>query len=292
MIYSMTGYGRYEQEFEEYSASVEVRSVNGRYLDINLRIPDVLSPFEGDLRKTIGEYFERGQISVKISLNGSGEKYSQLAVNMDLLHHYRRLIEDIRQELDLSSAPTLSDFLDLPDLFTFEQNLPDGSFILEHVNTILHKALQDIRRMQEREGQSLQADLTERLQWLKQAVQTIEKRSRKNVQTVKRNLEIRISELLEDTKMDEDRLAQEVAYLVDKVDITEETVRLKSHIDQFKSLLETDGGIGKKLNFLLQEMNREVNTIGAKANNADISHVVVDCKNEIEKLREQVQNVE
>jgi len=292
VLYSMTGYGRYEQEFEEYSASVEVRSVNGRYLDINLRIPDVLSPFEGELRRTISEYFERGQISVKISLNGAEEKYSQLAVNMNLLHHYRRLIEEIRRELNLSNEPTLSDFLDLPDLFTVEQNMPDGSFILEHVNTILRQALRDIRQMQEREGKSLQADLIERLQWLQEAVQTIEKRARENARTVKKNLEMRISELLEDTQIDESRLAQEAAYLVDKVDITEETVRLKSHIDQFRVLLETDGGIGKKLNFLLQEMNREVNTIGAKANNAEISHVVVDCKNEIEKLREQVQNVE
>jgi len=288
----MTGYGRSEKEFRDYTALVEIRSVNSRYLDINLRIPDVLIPFENDLRKLIGEFFDRGQVSVKIILNGIEDKYSYLQVNKELLYHYQRLLQEIRDELQIDSAPTISDYLDLPDLITHEQELPDGEQIREHVDGILQQALEDVQQMRAREGESLQKDLLGRLRWLKEAVESIESKAARNVATVKQNLEARIQDLVTDGTVEPDRLAQEVAYLADKMDITEETVRLKSHIDQFHDLLEADGSIGKKLDFLLQEMNREVNTIGAKANNTGISHIVVDCKNEVEKLREQVQNIE
>lgn len=292
MILSMTGYGRCEKQFDSYVAQVEIRSVNSRYLDINLRIPDILIPYENNLRKIIGEYFDRGQVSVKIVLNGVEDKYSYLRVNRDLLHHYQRLLQQIREELNMDSAPTLSDYLDLPDLITHEQELPEDTEIREHVDEILKRALEDVQQMRGREGQSLQDDIINRLNWLEEAVDSIESKAQQNVQIVKQNLEARINELITDGVVEQERLAQEVAYLADKVDITEETVRLKSHITQFNKLLQSDGSIGKKLNFLLQEMNREVNTIGAKADNADISHMVVDCKNEVEKLREQVQNIE
>lgn len=288
----MTGYGRSEKDFEDYTALVEIRSVNSRYLDINLRIPDVLIPFENNLRKLVGKFFNRGQVSVKIILNGIEDKYSYLQVNKELLHHYQRLLQEIRDELQLDAAPTISDYLELPDLITQEQELPDGEQIRNHVDDILKQALEDVQQMRAREGESLQQDLLSRLNWLKEAVESIESEAAQNVETVKQNLEARIQELVTDGTVEPDRLAQEVAYLADKVDITEETVRLKSHIDQFFDLLQAEGSIGKKLNFLLQEMNREVNTIGAKANNAGISHIVVDCKNEVEKLREQVQNIE
>ncbi len=197
-----------------------------------------------------------------------------------------------KYELEIDSPPVLTELLTLPDLITYEQELPESSVVLGHVNEILRSALADIQQMRIREGEMLEKDLSERLNWLEETVDAIEQESIENAETVKQNLEERIQELLGDTRIDQERLAQEAVYLVDKVDVTEEIVRLKSHIEQFEQLLKSDGGVGKKLNFLLQEMNREVNTIGAKSNNADISHLVVGCKNEIEKLREQVQNIE
>jgi len=292
VVHSMTGYGRHEQEFEKYSATVEIQSVNNRYLDINLRLPEILIPHETELRKTVNEFFERGQVTVKISLNGAGDKYSQLKVNTEMLRNYRRLLDEIKYELEIDSPPVLTELLTLPDLITYEQELPESSVVLKHVDEILRTALEDIQEMRVREGETLKKDLLERLNWLRETVDVIQQKSIENTDIVKQNLEERIQELLGDTRIDEDRLAQEAVYLVDKIDVTEEIVRLKSHIEQFEQLLQNKGGVGKKLNFLLQEMNREVNTIGAKSNNADISHLVVGCKNEIEKLREQVQNIE
>jgi len=292
VVYSMTGYGRNEKEFETYSIAVEVRSVNSRYLDINMRLPDAISMHENDLKKTINGYFERGKVSVKIALNGTEDKLSHLTVNKELLNSYDHLIQEIRQELSLDNKPAISDYLSIPDLIGYEQELPDDSELFANVKDVLSAALLDVQTMREKEGESLRDDMLKRLNWLKDAVETISQEAEGNSQIAKTSLESRIDELLDSVPVDHERLAQEIAYLADKVDITEETVRFASHLKQFRNLLETDGSIGKKLNFLLQEMNREINTMGAKANSATISHTVVDCKNEIEKLREQVQNVE
>ncbi|MCF7805162.1 MAG: YicC family protein [Candidatus Marinimicrobia bacterium] len=292
MVYSMTGYGRNEQEFESYSISVEVRSVNSRYLDTNLRVPDEIAVYENKVKKRIQEYFERGQVSVKVTLNGTEDKLTQLTINKDLLNSYNRLIQDIREELDLDDKPSVSDYLNIPDLISYEQTLPDESEVLENVLSVLNGALEDLQEMRRKEGESLHDDMLNRLNWLEEAMEQIMAESQDNSQLAKESLETRIDELLDSVPVNEDRLAQEIAYIADKVDITEETVRFSSHVKQFKELLDVKGSVGKKLNFLLQEMNREVNTMGAKANNSVISHTVVDCKNEVEKLREQVQNVE
>lgn len=288
----MTGYGRNEKEFDTYSVAVEVRSVNSRYLDIKMRLPDAITLHENDLKKTINQHFERGQVSVKIALNGTEDKLSHLKVNKDFLNNYDRLIKEIRQELSLDKKPAISDYLNIPDLISYEQELPDDSELFGNVQDVLNAALQDVQSMRQKEGESLRGDMLQRLSWLEEAVETIKNEAKENSQIARKNLETRIDELLDSVPVDQDRLAQEIAYQADKVDITEETVRFASHIKQFRNLLGSDGSIGKKLDFLLQEMNREINTMGAKANNAAISHTVVDCKNEIEKLREQVQNVE
>ena len=292
MVYSMTGFGRYEQEFGTYSVMVEVRSVNSRYLDINMRLPDILSGYENALKKSVQHFFNRGQVSVKVALNGASEKLSHLTINKELLQSYDRLIQEIRQELSLTDKPNVSDYLDIPELISYEQQLPEEDELYSNVSSVLGQALEDVQRMRKEEGKSLQEDMIGRLTWLEESMETIQAEAGENSAQVKKALEKRITDLLESVPVDQDRLVQELAYMADKVDITEETVRFASHIKQFRSLLNTDSEIGKKLNFLLQEMNREINTIGAKANNAVISHTVVDCKNEIEKLREQVQNIE
>ena len=288
----MTGYGRSEKEYGEYLISAEIRTVNSRYLDTNFRLPEVLTNHEGELKKLVTEQIERGQVTVKISLNGEEEKWSNLTINRDLLRTYQRLIRDIKQELDLTGSPSISDFLQLPDIITYEQKMPEDSRLLNQTKVVLEEALREVVVMRRNEGESIVDDLSARLETLDQSLDKIETESRESSLQLKETLQERIQGLLDDVPVDEERLAQEIAYVADKIDVTEETVRLRSHIQQFSSLLKAGGSIGKKLNFLLQEMNREINTIGAKSNNSAISHIVVDSKNELEKLREQVQNIE
>lgn len=292
MIHSMTGFGRHELEVSGMNITIEARSVNSRYLDINFRIPEALSEFENDFRKIVQDKFDRGQISIKIALNGAEDKWTNLSVDRELLENYQRLIKEIQSTLSISKSPTMSDYLNLPDLFKYEQELPEDENLLENVIDALDEALIGVQRMRKQEGESLAIDMNSRLTTLENALTQIEKNAADNRQLAKQNLENRIQELLGDMAVDQDKLAQETAYIADKVDITEETVRIRSHIQQFHTLLKNGRSVGKKMNFLLQEMNREVNTMGAKANHAGISHLVVDCKNEIEKLREQVQNIE
>ncbi len=292
MIQSMTGYGRHEGEYDGVTISVEARSVNNRYLDINLRTPDALSGYEGDIRKKVQEYFERGQFSIKITLSGAEDKWAKLSIDKELLQNYHRLISEIQSNLDISQPPTMSDYLNLPDIIKFEQEIPESDDLLKNVIDALSSALVSVREMRQDEGKSLSRDMDERLHFIESALNQIEKKAEDNSRLARKNMEERVQELLGDVSVDQERLAQEIAYIADKIDITEETVRLRSHVQQFYGLLKKDGSVGKKLNFLLQEMNREVNTMGAKANHSEISHTVVDCKNEIEKLREQVQNVE
>ena len=288
----MTGYGRVEEEFDDYVVSAEVRTVNSRYLDINFRLPEVLSRHESVFKKLIQHHVERGQVSVKVSVNGDGQKWSDLSVNRELLQAYHRLFEDIQNELSLNAGPTLSDYLQLNDIIIYEQDIPDDSRLIDRVKQTLEKAIGEVVHMRKSEGESLVEDISDRLGWLEESIDRIEEKAAENSRTMKEVLERRVDDLLDEVPVDRDRLSQEIAYTADKIDITEETVRLRSHVQQFHTLLEKEGSVGKKLNFLLQEMNREVNTIGAKSNNAEISHIVVDSKNEIEKLREQVQNVE
>lgn len=292
MIQSMTGYGRYEGDYDGLIISVEARSVNSRYLDINLRTPDALAGYEGEIRKRVQEFFDRGQFTIKVTLNGTEDKWAKLSIDRTLLENYQRLIADIQQSVESSQPPTMSDYLNLPDIIKYEQEIPESDALLQNVMDALLHALNNIKEMRLDEGESLAKDMNNRLNFIDESIVEIENRSEDNSQIAKTTMEERIQELLDDVSVDQDRLAQEIAYIADKIDITEETVRLRSHVQQFYSLLKKEGSVGKKLNFLLQEMNREVNTMGAKANHAEISHIVVDCKNEIEKLREQVQNVE
>ncbi len=292
MIYSMTGYGRAEQDFEEYSIAVEIRSVNSRYLDINFRTPEILSTQEYELKKVIQEFCTRGQLSVRVNLNSSENRWTKPVVDHSLLSQYQQILQEMQNTLGIDTQPQLSDYLRLPDVVTFEEDLPDTDILFGRVESVLKTALAELQGMRQKEGETLKQDFSARLTWLEEALKTVQKSASENSRTVQDSLRGRIDSLLDEVPVDEDRLAQEVAYLADKVDTTEEIVRFQSHIQQFRNLLNDGDAVGKKLNFLLQEMNREINTIGAKSNSSEISHLVVDVKNELEKLREQVQNIE
>lgn len=292
MIYSMTGYGRAEQDFEEYSIAVEIRSVNSRYLDINFRTPDILSTQEYELKKVVQEFCTRGQLSVRVNLNSPENRWTKPTVDHALLSQYQQILQEMQNTLGIDEQPQLSDYLRLPDVVTFEEDLPDTDVLFARVEGVLKTALNELQGMRQKEGEALKQDFLERLTWLEESLENLQESASENSQTVLESLRSRIDNLLDDVPVDEDRLAQEVAYIADKVDTTEEIVRFQSHIKQFRNLLKDGDSVGKKLNFLLQEMNREINTIGAKSNNSEISHLVVDVKNELEKLREQVQNIE
>jgi len=292
VIYSMTGYGRAEQDFEEYSIAVEIRSVNSRYLDINFRTPDILSTQEYELKKVVQEFCTRGQLSVRVNLNSPENRWTKPTVDHALLSQYQQILQEMQNTLGIDEQPQLSDYLRLPDVVTFEEDLPDTDVLFARVEGVLKTALNELQGMRQKEGEALKQDFLERLTWLEESLENLQESASENSQTVLESLRSRIDNLLDDVPVDEDRLAQEVAYIADKVDTTEEIVRFQSHIKQFRNLLKDGDSVGKKLNFLLQEMNREINTIGAKSNNSEISHLVVDVKNELEKLREQVQNIE
>lgn len=292
MIYSMTGYGRAEQDFEEYSIAVEIRSVNSRYLDINFRTPDILSTQEYELKKVVQEFCTRGQLTVRMKLNSAENRWTKPVVDHSLLSKYQQILQEMQKTLSIDEQPQLSDYLRLPDVVTFEEDLPDTNILFERVETVLKSALTELQEMRQKEGETLKQDFSERIKWLEEVLKKVQDSASENSKTVQDSLRSRIDTLLDDVPVDEDRLAQEVAYIADKVDTTEEIVRFQSHIKQFRNLLSDGDSVGKKLNFLLQEMNREINTIGAKSNNSEISHLVVDVKNELEKLREQVQNIE
>jgi len=292
VIYSMTGYGRAEQDFEEYSIAVEIRSVNSRYLDINFRTPDILSTQEYELKKVVQEFCTRGQLTVRMKLNSAENRWTKPVVDHSLLSKYQQILQEMQKTLSIDEQPQLSDYLRLPDVVTFEEDLPDTNILFERVETVLKSALTELQEMRQKEGETLKQDFSERIKWLEEVLKKVQDSASENSKTVQDSLRSRIDTLLDDVPVDEDRLAQEVAYIADKVDTTEEIVRFQSHIKQFRNLLSDGDSVGKKLNFLLQEMNREINTIGAKSNNSEISHLVVDVKNELEKLREQVQNIE
>jgi len=288
----MTGYGRAEQDFEEYSIAVEIRSVNSRYLDINFRTPDILSTQEYELKKVVQEFCTRGQLSVRVNLNSPENRWTKPTVDHALLSQYQQILQEMQNTLGIDEQPQLSDYLRLPDVVTFEEDLPDTDVLFARVEGVLKTALNELQGMRQKEGEALKQDFLERLTWLEESLENLQESASENSQTVLESLRSRIDNLLDDVPVDEDRLAQEVAYIADKVDTTEEIVRFQSHIKQFRNLLKDGDSVGKKLNFLLQEMNREINTIGAKSNNSEISHLVVDVKNELERLREQVQNIE
>jgi len=292
MIKSMTGYGRVEAICDGRNIVVEAKSVNHRFLEIALRMPAALYPLEMEYKKKIGERFKRGRIDVSIRLEGDGAEQSKVNLNLEVARDYFDVLTRLKNEFNLQEPIGLKTLISFRDIFTPPVETQLSGDFLNSVDKTLQEALSMLVNMRQDEGIALFSDMQMRLQTIGETMGTIRSRAPQVVMEYQRRLSDRIKELSAGFELDVARLAQEVAIMADRCDITEEIVRMQSHIGQFEALLQSDEAEGRKIDFLLQEMNREINTIGSKSNDVEIARQVIEAKSELGKLREQAQNIE
>jgi len=293
MIRSMTGYGRAEILRGGRKITVEIKSLNHRYLEVTVRFPSALSALELDIRRKVGERFVRGRVEVTIRVDGQADaENGNLRVNWPAVLGYRRMLEELREKLALEGPVTLEMIASFRDAFTREDDSDAWAEAGETVAEVVEKAVQAAVEMREREGEILCKDLKERLGLLSGWLEGIAAKGPVLVLEYQKRLAERVRELAGGVITDESRLAQEVAILAEKTDITEEIVRFRGHMDQFLEMLAAGEAVGRKIDFLIQEMNREANTIGSKSGDAEIARQVIEIKTELAKIREQVQNIE
>jgi len=289
---SMTGFGRGESEGNGYSWIVEIKTVNHRFLDQRIQLPRSVTALEDRIRKEISASLDRGRVEAGITLRGELAAGRHFTVNSELVSQYHACLKQIRYEVAAEEAITLADMLTCRELISQEEEGVDLEAAWQTLQPAIRAAIQECDRMREQEGQSLKEELLARLASFEQLIQTIEDSLDEILALRQQELKNRLEKLLGEIDLDPVRLAQEAALMADKADVTEEIVRLKSHIEQFRAFLSLDEPVGRRLDFLLQEFLREVNTLASKISNASIAHLAVEMKNEIEKLREQVQNIE
>ncbi len=292
MIRSMTGYGSAQIEREGHRLSAEIRSVNHRFCEVSIRAPKLVGMFEDQIRQLIQEKFSRGKFNLSVTWAGAGDEGDVLKLNESVTDRYVALLGQLKQRYGLEGGIDVRTLAALPDIFTWEHSALSDEDTWALLKELVERVCESMNGMKGREGQALLKDLEHRLGLIREALDTVVKRAPLRPQEYKERLMLRLQPLLGDVEMDPARLAQELAVYADRLDCTEECVRLSAHIDQFRHLCEGPELAGRKLNFLLQEMNREANTIGSKANDVDIQHAVIVIKEELERLREQVQNVE
>ena len=292
MLKSMTGFGRAEGATSLGKMIVESRSVNHRYCDINIKLPKRLSLFENRIKELLRSQVSRGRIDVSVRLEGVGEEKVQLSVDLDLAEQYYQVLQNLKEKLQLKDDITLALLAGAKDLITAKEESGDIEPYWQEVLPILNQSFKSMDDMKRSEGESLAKDLRQRLERIARQLQVIKQQFPSRVKAAFNRLHDRLRALLEGMETDPQRFQQEVAFLAERTDITEEIVRGESHLAQFGTLMEANEPVGRKMDFLLQEINREVNTVSAKANDAEISQNVVEIKSELEKIREQVQNIE
>ena len=292
MIKSMTGYGRYEIEEQERKVNIEISTVNHRYCDISIRMPKTLMYLEDDMRKCIKQFIARGKVEVSVYITSMSADDVEVVVNEPVCTSYIEALRKIGTKLGLQDNIGMAEVMRLNDAITIQKKQADIEVIGPMIDQALQQALMQLIAMREKEGTILKKDLLDKADKILSLVNELEKLSTQTVQTYKEKLEERIGKLLGEVPVDEMRLAMEVALFADRSAIDEELTRLKSHIVQLKMILEEEISIGRKLDFLMQEMNREANTIASKAGDYTITSYAVELKSEIEKIREQIQNIE
>ena len=292
MVYSMTGYGRGEAVSNGSRFIVEIKSINHRYCDINVRMPRILAVLEEKLRQVIQEKISRGKVDVYISFEEFGELEKKVSVNTELAKAYYRAMTELKHQMNLTDDISVTTFLRIPDVFMPEKNELDEDAVWEVLKWATDMALQELLAMRSREGEKLFADICMKISQIDEKLRVIESRASLVVREYKDKLEQRIKDLLGQNTLDENRLAMEVALFADRCSVDEELVRMKSHLSQTEKICSVNGPIGRKMDFIIQELNREVNTIGSKSNDLIINQSVVDIKADIEKIREQTQNLE
>jgi uncharacterized protein (TIGR00255 family) len=292
MIRSMTGYGSADIERDGQRLTAEVRSVNHRFCEVSVRAPKVMGLFEDQIRQLISERFSRGKFNLTITWSGAGETGEVLKLNEAVADRYVALLDQLRKRYKIDHGLDLKTLATLPDVFQWEHTELSDEETWALVKQLVLGACDNLNAMKAREGEALAKDLEERLRLVRHHLDIVSERAPLRPPEARERLMSRLKALLGDVEMDPIRIAQEVAMMVDRLDCSEECVRLSAHLDQFRSLIDGGELAGRKLNFLLQEMNREANTIGSKSNDVEITRSVIVIKEEIERLREQVQNVE
>lgn len=294
MIDSMTGFGRGQAQVGNSTATVELRSVNSRYCEVSVRLPRLLSEYESDVQARVKHAFDRGRISVQVQVETSGvDDALAIEIDPDAVRAYTGLLNRLRAAAGIVEPVRLEHLLGYSDVFTTPDDpLEAGEEMWAATTEALKQAIQQLRQMRRQEGSALLADLENRIRAIEEQLEKVEQRAPGRVDEARERLRTRLKELIDDERVERDRLEMEIALLADRLDVTEECVRLRSHLELFRQSLNSDDAEGRKLNFISQEINREVNTIGSKANDAQIAHLAVQMKDDLEKIREQVQNVE
>lgn len=292
MVKSMTGFGRYEATEGERKITVEIKSVNHRYLDLNIKLPKKLNFFESAIRTVLKEYIERGKVDVYITYVDETQGSVCVKYNHDLAQAYLTSIQEIEKEFDLPRDLGAASLSRYPDVLTVEEQPVDEKELWQLLEKALRGAAEQLREARIREGEHLRTDLLMKLEEMLKNVSYIEERSPEILQEYRKKLMDKVQEMLGDNTVDENRILTEVTIFADKICVDEETVRLRSHVEHMRKDLQAGGSLGRKLDFLAQEMNREANTILSKANDIAISECGVELKTHIEKVREQIQNIE
>lgn len=290
---SMTGYGTGTHETDRFKVSVEMRSLNGRYCDIRIKSPQQLAPLEQDMKKKVLTKVSRGKIDVIITLNGLADTEYEITVNRPFISGYLEVFHQIRNEFGLKGDLDSSRILELPGVMEFK--IKEKTYESEEIEAIMNaldSALTSLDAMRTKEGETIQKDIEVRVKSMEEKRLIVEEKCKMIPLQYKKKLESRLKEIEPEIKLNPARLEQEVAFIADKNDITEEVARLKGHFEHIESLISQEGLIGKKIDFLLQEVNREANTINSKVGNLDICRAAIDIKMEAEKIREQIQNIE
>lgn len=292
MIRSMTGYGRGENVLHDRTINVELRAVNNRYLDCNVKMPRIYAFAEDAIKARIQKSISRGKVDVFVTIDRSAADRVKVTLNKSLADGYYNALTQMRDAYQLKDDISVSLLSRFPDIFLVEKEQEDAEAVTQDICSVLELALKDFNAMREREGAKLAEDVLSRTETILSLVEQVEARSPQTVTEYREKLLARMNEVLESKQIDENRILMEAAIYADKVAVDEETVRLRSHISQLREFFSTGGAVGRKMDFLIQEFNREANTIGSKCNDVELSRVVVNIKGEIEKIREQIQNIE
>ena len=292
MIKSMTGYGGAKGSAEGLSVSIELKSVNNRYLDVSVKLPRTMLFAEEPIKAAVGRHISRGKVDVFVTVDQSASDDMEVRVNEPLLKGYIEALSAAAEKFGLQNDMTVMSLCRLPDVLSTDRREIDSSALMTGITEILERALTEYDAMRLREGEKLRDDVLARLETISRLTGVVEENAPKTVAEYRARLEQKLQEVLATANIDESRVLTEAAIFADKVAVDEETVRLRSHIRQYRDILEKNEPVGRKLDFLTQELNRETNTIGSKAQELAITRMVVDMKAEIEKIREQIQNIE
>ena len=292
MIRSMTGYGSSTGESGGLGLTIEVRSVNNRYLDCNIRIPRVYTSLEDALKEVIGRHVSRGKVDVYVTIDSSGADDLTVEVNRPVTDAYVAAMRSLSETYGIPLELTALDLARFQDVLTVRKKETDTDSLSAELCRIMDEAMKNYDQMRMTEGSRLRDDILLRLAEIGRLTDLAEARSPETVKAYREKLLARMREVLESTDIEESRILTEAAIFADRVAVNEELVRLRSHIEQLRSMLDGDGPVGRKMDFLVQEMNREANTLGSKGNDGEIARIVIDMKAEIEKIREQIQNIE